>query len=273
MLETAGAPGAGPARDAPQDQAAGLRKLFGPRDLPLLPILLATGREASHGTWLSRFARSCVGQGDRTVIVDAARTQVATVFGLRLRFDLQHAFDGDCVPEAACVRAADNLYILPAARAFDQVAQAPDGVQRFERGVRALAAQADRVLLVLPAAQRQVLSALAGAAGYPDVVVVVGAGAQAASRCLDMMGTVRGAADIDAFRLLFQDMDAASAGRLFPRLAAFAERELGARVVDGGRVTDPMAVGRLVREVRCRLAAGGAQPECDRHGVAVEIGS
>jgi hypothetical protein len=273
MLEAVPAPGAGAAGEAPLDQAAGLRKLFGPRDLPFLPILLATGREASHGTWLARFARSCVGQGDRTVVVDAARTQVATVFGLRLRFDLQHAFDGDCVPDAACVRAAENLFILPAARAFDRIAQAPDGVQRFERGVRALAAQADRALLVLPSVQRALLSALAGSAGYPDVVVVVGAGATAASRCLDMMSAARGTADIDAFRLLFQDMDAASAGRLFPRLAAFAERELGTQVVDGGRVTDPMAVGRLVREVRCRLAAGGAQPGCDRHGVAVEIGS
>ena len=220
-----------------------------------------------------RLARCCAGQGDRTLLVDAARTQVATVFGLRLRYDLQHAFSGDCVPEAARVKAAENLCILPAARAFEQVGQDADGSRRFEQGLRAMAEQAECALLVLPSVQPRILAALAGAAGLADALVVVGSGAAALSRCLDTMSAARGAADIDAFRLLFHDMDIASAGRLFPRLAAVAERELGARVIDGGRVADPMAIGRLVRAVRCRQASGGSRPDGDRRGVAVESGS
>jgi len=273
MLEAGRAPGAGPAREAAGDQAAGLRKLFGPHLPRWLPILLATGREAAHGTWLARFARCCVGQGDRTLIVDAARTQVATVFGLRLRYDLQHAFSGDCIPDAARVKAAENLTILPAARAFEQIGATPEGARRFEMGVRAMAEQADCAVLVLPAVHRQVLAALGGESGFSDVTVVVGTGPAAVARCLDTMSAARGAADIDTFRLLFQDMDAASAGRLFPRLAAVAARELDAKVVDGGRVSDPAAIGRLVRAVRCRLTPGGARPPVDRRGVAVEMGS
>jgi len=134
MLEAGGALRAGTSREAPLDQAAGLRKLFGPRSAHWLPVLLATGREASHGPWLARLARSCAGQGDRTLLIDAARTQAATVFGLRLRYDLQHALSGDCVPEAVRVKAAENLYILPAARAFEQAGQAADESRRFELG-------------------------------------------------------------------------------------------------------------------------------------------
>jgi len=261
------------AREGGSDQAEGLRRIFEPRAPHWLPILLATGPEAVHANWLARLARAYVGQGDRTLLVDAARVQVATAFGLRLRYDLQHAFDGDCAPAAACVKAGDNLAILPAARSFARAGLSPDAVRRLEQGLRSMAAGMDSALLALAAPQAQILAALAGEQRYSDVLIVVGSGPAATQRCLDTMNAARGAADINVFRLLFQDMDSTSAGRLFPRLAAVAEREWGVRVIDGGRVADAMALVRLVRAARCRCAPDPKRTEYVRHDAAVENGS
>jgi hypothetical protein len=247
------------ASQAPRDQADGLRRLFGPRAPRLLPILLACKRRATHGVWLARFARCCVSQGDRTVLIDAARTQVATQFGLKLRFDLQHALFGDCTPQAATAQASEQLLIVPAARAYEQIGSTRHSAERFVQAVRALGRPADCALLLLPAPARHVLASLAGPQGYSDVLIVVDAGAASLSRCLDTMKTALGAVDIDLFRVLFLDMDAASAGRLFARLAAVAERELGASLIDGGRVADSAAIGRVVRSVLCRLAPDRAR--------------
>jgi len=273
MLETRRAP-VRCANQAGDDQAAGLRRLFGTRPPRWLPVLLANGREGTHGAWLARLARSFLAQGDRTLVVDAARAQVASALGLRLRFDLQHALDGDCVPQAACVQASEGLWVVPAARGLEAIDRATDAARRFESGLQALAQEVDCVLLVLPeagrAGQRAALSALAGPHGYDNALLAIGGGAAAPARCLEAMSAAMGAVDIDTFHLLFQDMDTASAGRLFPRLAAVAARELGARVADGGRVADPDAMLRLVRAVRCRPASSRARTTAARHSEAAE---
>jgi hypothetical protein len=274
MRETRRGAPARPAAQVVDDQAAGLRRLFGPRPPRWLPVLLASGREGTHGAWLARLARCFVAQGDRTLVVDAARAQVAAALGLRLRFDLQHALDGDCVPQAACVEAAEGLWVVPAARGLEAIDRATDAARRFEGGVRALAQVVDCVLLVLPeagrAGQRAALSALAGSDGYDNALLAVGGGATAPARCFESMSAAMGAADIDTFHLLFQDMDTASAGRLFPRLAAVAARELGARIADGGRVADSDALLRLVRALRCRPAGGRARSTAARLSEAAE---
>jgi hypothetical protein len=274
MLETRRAASVRPAVQSGDDQAAGLRRLFGPRQPRWLPVLLANGREGTQGAWLARLARCLVAQGDRTLVVDGARAQVAAALGLRLRFDLQHALDGDCVPQAACVQANEGLWVVPAARGLEAIDRATDAARRFESGVRALAQPVDCVLLVLPeagrAGQRAALSAFAGAAGYDNALLAIGAGAAAPARCLESMSAAMGVVDIDTFHLLFQDMDTASAGRLFPRLAAVAARELGARIADGGRVADPDAILRLVRALRCRPASGRARTTAARLSEAAE---
>lgn len=264
---------------APQDQAAGLRRLFGARAPRWLPVLMPAGNEGRQGAWLARLARGFATQGDRTLLVDAARAQAAASLGMRLRFDLQHALDGDCLPQAACVEASEGLFILPAARAIEALDGAAlcasDRIRRFEAGVRALARGFDCVIVALPVRRTALaaMAALAGPEGCDDVLLATGGGAGQPPRCFEAMSAAMGAADIDTFHLLFLDMDAASAGRLFPRLAAVAARELGARIADGGRVADPEATLRLVRALRCRPAGGRAHVPVGRLSEVAEIRS
>jgi hypothetical protein len=261
-------PGGQSARPGPRDQAAGLRRLFAPLEPHWLPILLATERDPAQAGWLATLVRACVEQGARTLVVDAARAQVAAGFGLRLRYDLAHALKGDCLPSEACVQANENLRILPAARALEQ--RGPDAARRFEAGVRALAAGADCALLLLPALRGAVLAGFSGPAGYPDAVVLAGAGPQSIPRVMDTIRRALSAADIDTFRLLFQGMDPVCAGRLYSRLALAGARELGARTADAGSLDDPLAIRRLVRLVRCRSTPTGERARSVERGTAVE---
>jgi hypothetical protein len=255
-----------PAPAAAQDQAAGLRRLFASAEPHWLPILLALERDADNAPWLATLARACVDQGARTLVVDAARAQVAAGFGLRARYDLAHALEGDCLPLEACVAAAADLRILPAARALEQDGRSPGRSSRFEAGVRALAATADCALLVLPAPPGRSLAGFFGRGGVSDAIVVAGPGPDCERRVLDTMRAFLSIADIETFRLLFQATDGAMAGRLYSRLAATGARELGARVSDAGSVHDAAAIERLVRLVRCRSTARGERAG----GTAVE---
>jgi hypothetical protein len=256
-----------PARKAPQDQAAGLRRLFASAEPHWLPILLAPERDLDNAPWLANLARCCVDQGARTLVVDAARAQVAAGFGVRARYDLAHALDGDCLPQEACVAAGADLRILPAARALEQDGRSPGRSARFEAGVRALAATADCALLVLPARPGRSLAGFFGRGGVCDAIVAVGPPAADCERHLiDTMRALLGIADIETFRLLFQGTDGGMGGRLYSRLAATAARELGARTSDAGSVHDAGAIERLVRLVRCRSMGRGERAD----GTAVE---
>jgi flagellar biosynthesis protein FlhG len=251
---------------AAQDQAAGLRRLFAPSEPHWLPVLLAPERDLDNAGWLANLARACADQGARTLVVDAARAQVAAAFGLRARYDLAHALDGDCTPLDACVPAGINLRILPAARALEQSGRGAHRLSRFEAGVRALAATADCALLVLPAPSGRTLAGFCGTGGISDAIVAASPGPGCERRVIGTMHTLMSVADIDTFRLLFQDTDPQCAGRLYSRLAAMGARELGARTSDAGSVHDVAAIERLVRLVRCRSVSRGGRAG----GTAVE---
>jgi len=257
-------------RAVAQDQAAGLRRLFAPRQAQWLPILPAAGWEVADSRWLAAFASTWADQGARTLVVDAARAQIGAAFGLRVRYDLAHAFSGDCRPARVCVQVNQNLRILSAARALDQDGRAPHAAQRFEAGVRALASGADCALLILPAPHPAVLAGFARPTGFSDVIVLAGTGPRSYSRSLETIRAALSAADIDTFRLLFQGMDRPCAGSLYSRLAAAAARELGATLSDAGTVDDAAAIRRLVRAVRCRSTRGGEPARGEKCGTAVE---
>ena len=191
---------------------------------------------------------------------------MAGAFGLRARYDLAHALAGDCTPLEACVRAEANLRILPAARALEHNGRDQDRQRRFEAGVRALAATADCALLVLPAPRGRSLAGLCGTGVISDAIVVVGPEPASGRRVIATLRSLLSVADIDTFRLLFQDTDPECAGSLYCSLAATGARELGARTSDAGSVHDVSAIERLVRLVRCRsLPRGGGAS-----GMAVE---
>jgi hypothetical protein len=76
------------------DQAAGLRRIFGVAPARLAPILIDPGCAAAQVASIVRLAQACANAGERTLVVDCARAQIAASLGLRARFDLIHAMRG-----------------------------------------------------------------------------------------------------------------------------------------------------------------------------------
>jgi hypothetical protein len=239
------------------DQAAGLRRLFpscGPR---LLPIVVPTFYCAMRTAWLARLAEGFSRQGQRTLVLDAARAQIATALGLRARFDWQHAMRGECAPREALLDAAPGLAVLPAARAVEQavhegigladlLTSAPTfGNDAHGRAQRADAsARFDIVLAVLPSTCMQIVPAA-------EVVVPVLPPPRDLAFALADIRTVAERTDISVFRLLFLGMEPAAASTLAQRMAARVRPWSDAELVPAGSA-------RLARDLARLVVAAGA---------------
>lgn len=243
------------------DQAATLRRLFARPTLRLLPVLLPELHCATRASWVAKLAQGFARHGERTLVVDAARAQVAAALGLRARFDLAHAVRGECPYDATLVDAGPDLLIVPAARAL-QLAQAtrtsltallaPLEAALTERG------GCDLMLLLLPA------SATAIAARLPagDLLVPLLPEAAQINRSLRELEALAAQLLVDdgatepaettAFRLLFLGMDSGSAATLAQRMTL---RPIAARRAVALQFAGAVQVGRDLNGVI--RAAGG----------------
>jgi len=193
-------------------------------------------RPARAAEALAQRARAMASTGGPTLLVDAARMQVALALGLRLRYDLQHVLDGDCDPEAACVAAGDGLWVLPAARAVEAALADPRHAPRVVAALDALARPARQVVVVLPAARAAWIALVPGLAALREACIPVEGRQDAAAAILTAVRQVMSESEIDTFRLLFPGMGEAAAGRLLSGMAAIAQRHFGATLLAAGDV-------------------------------------
>lgn len=200
------------------DQAATLRRLFAVPAPRLLPVLMPDQYCATRTSWIAKLAQEFARQGQRTLVVDAARAQVAAALGLRARFDLAQALQGDCRPAAALLDAGADLTLVPAARALAPLLQpvadpaAPRPALAPLLAPLAAAQQArggvDLLLVLLPFSAARLLPA-----GEALVALM-----PAADELAQALRQLAAAAASPAFRLLFPGMGPAAAATLTDRL-------------------------------------------------------
>lgn len=143
------------------DQAATLRRLFPQPVLRVLPVLLPETYCATRASWVAKLAQAFAQQGERTLLVDAARAQVAAALGLRARYDLAQAINGDCLPEAVLLDAGPNLGIVPAGRALSaDSGRAPQALLTALQPALSARGGCDLVLLLVTAAAEAALARL-----------------------------------------------------------------------------------------------------------------
>lgn len=252
------------------DQAATLRRLFAARPVRVLPLLCSHAREPAMAAWLAKLALGMARQGDRTLVVDAARIQVAAALGLRARYDLQHALDGDCSPRDAVLDAAPGLFLLPAARAFDALSR-PSALAADRYALRAALLRhaqvlgCDLVFLLIGPLQAAVLTA-EGECVLPVLDSIATAPADAASALPPAAASALRAAlqalrraDIARFRLLFLGMDQPTATTLAARMGT-AAGSLRGRLHQGGHALMPRDLAAVVRATAGWHCAAWASP-------------
>lgn len=155
------------------DQAAGLRRLFGSR--PPQVIAFASGHGACGRTTLVvQTAAALAAAGHGVVIVDenATANSAVAAFGLTARYDLMHALTGERSLRQVMLQAAPLVRILPAARAAHELEHlaAADGMQ-LAACLNELQRGAAFVLIDCAVGRHGHLSRLAAAARHMAVVV------------------------------------------------------------------------------------------------------
>jgi len=223
------APGLAPGTDA--DQASGLRRMFGTPAQAWELVLQPALRSELPSQALAARAQDWAREVGPTLVIDAARTQVAMALGLRLRFDLEHALAGDCTSSEACVAASEGLWVLPAARALDHALSDAAHGRRVAQAMDLMAAGMRQVMLILPASRANWVRQFAGPARFASGLIPVSHGAEAGTLVLTAVRQALSEAQIDAFHLLFLGMGEAAAGRLLSGMAAIAHRHFGATLL------------------------------------------
>ncbi len=247
------------ARLEQRDQADGLRRLFPRPALRVMPMLVAAPRSPQRNAWLARLARAFAAAGERTLVLDASRAQLATTFGLKARFDLLHALRGDCALAQARLPIDRGLALLPAHRAFE------DAVSRQASLAALLAdptAPADGFDLAIALLATPHLALLADSGA--DIVVPVAPSARDVAAALHAVRTCGQGADIAGFRLLFLGMDDAAAATLARRLAAAASVWRVAPMRLGAALRGPRDAARIVQAAAGWKAARIELPERER---------
>lgn len=219
-----------PASALPADQASGLRRLFEAAVPQCTLVLIPALRSPIAAAALATRARQCAALQGPTLVVDAARTQVAVALNLKLRYDLDHALTGDCDLAEACVRADEHLWVLPAARALDHAVTDAAQARRAANAVEALAGDMRHVMIVLPASRASWLTHLPAALRSGAALIPVANGGETSAAVLTAVRQGISEAQIDTFHLLFLGMGEAAAGRLLSGMAAIAQRHFGAKL-------------------------------------------
>lgn len=267
------------------DQAATLRRLFAPAAPRLLPVLMPEQHCSARSAWMARLAQGFARQGERTLVVDAVRAQLAATLGLRARWDLLHVCNGECGLGAALLDAGHGLAVLPAARAL--AADDGRGSLASELASRLLplqpvqrSAQLQSHLPMPLTARQTALQSLDGAAhdGFDLVLWLLPASAMVrmpagevlvpvlpestalAHTQADLEHALRAAAqrgDIGGFRLLFLGMEPGSATTLAHRMAARAGRACGAQAAAAVQAAGAV---RIARDLLPVVRAAGSWP-------------
>jgi len=188
------------------DQAAGLRRLFGRRGGRLLPVIVPDLRSTKRGLAIAQLARAFAAAGERTLVLDAGRQNLAHELGQRARFDLFHALSGERALTDVLLPAAPNLRVAPAARAVEQALALRVGLAS---ALSHASGGADLVVLVVDLARAQTLRG--------EAILLIGPNPAEAASAFKALSLWAKLLDRPALRLVFADTDEAAARTLYQR--------------------------------------------------------
>ncbi len=224
------------------DQAAGLRRMFAQRGVRVLPILVPEARCTSRMTWLASLARGFARDGSRTVVVDAARVQVAAALGVRARYELLHALRGECNVAAVLLDAAPGLAVMPAARALEEATTAGATLADLLGPTLLAARPLDLALVLLPAAAAALLP------DGPVLVPVQPTREDVAAVLAEMRRAGEGGRRLE-FHLLLLGIAANAGTTLTERIAAWMAMWSKARITHAAAALTAADLARVVRLV------------------------
>jgi len=219
------------------DQAAGLRRMLARTSMRVLPLASVLEREAQArlavhlGAALSHL-------GSRLVILDGSRGDIASVLGLKPRYELLHMLEGEKSFREVAIEGPDELRIVPAARGIESMARSDD--QGWMELFAAFAALPDAPdVILLNCMPRNANAACRAASGSHEVVLALDACADSVTAAYGLIKTALRDCGQRRFRLVFAenqpgDSPESTVQALASRFVDTARRFLGAELRPGG---------------------------------------
>ena len=156
------------------DQAEGLRRMLGFSRARTIAVVAGT-RGAGATSCVVNLAAALNRQGRRVLVVDENYdNNVCQALGLRPRFDLRHAIEGECAPRDAVTHGPGGIAVLSAAGAARTLQRLDP--QSQERAVRCFGELDDAADIVMLDARNDAEEPSPFAAAAQEVIVVVSPG-------------------------------------------------------------------------------------------------
>ncbi len=230
-----------------QDQAAGLRRMLARTTMRVLPLVSVLDRSA-QALLAVHLAAAYSYLGNRVVIVDASRGDVAAVMNLNPRYELLHLLQGEKEYGDVALDGPDALRLVPAARGIESMEHADDeGWTEFFGAFTGLSEAPDLVLL--NCAPGRAHAACRAAGGTHEVVLALDASPKSVTAAYSLIKASLQSDGQRRYRLLFADLpDDADAAPLADRMIGAGQRFLGADLRDGGSLPRHVALQSATRQ-------------------------
>ncbi len=222
------------------DQAAGLRRLLARNSMRVLPLVSVLDR-ATQARLAVYFAAALAQLGNRVLILDASRGDVAVALGVRPRYELLHLLQAEKNFDEVVLEGPDGLRLVPAARGIESMEQADDDGWNDLFGAFAGLGDAPDLVL-LNCAPGDTRAACRAAGGTGEVVLALETDGESVTAAYALMKSALRAQGHRRYRLLFSEVSLEfDAAPLLERMSGAAQRFLGADLHLGGTlVRDPL---------------------------------
>lgn len=148
------------------DQAAGLRRLMQPAPVRLWPLAVLPGTAARWIAWLALGLREL---GRNPVVVDAARGQAATAFGLLPRGDLIDLLEGRAPFDRVAQRSREGIHVLRGDQGIEAFAGSGEPAERLLSAFGSLSHGFSDLIVAMPGPE---IACLAAPAEHVPVITV-----------------------------------------------------------------------------------------------------
>jgi flagellar biosynthesis protein FlhG len=229
------------------DQAAGLRRMLARTTMRVMPLVSVLERTA-QARLAVHLAAAYAYLGNRVVIVDASRGDVASVMNLKPRYELLHLLQGEKEFGEVALEGPDSLRLVPAARGIESMEHADDeGWTEFFGAFTGLSDAPDLVLL--NCAPGEAHAGCRAAAGAHEVVLALDSSPESVTAAYALIKASLRSDGQRRYRLLFADSpDAAESATLAGRMIDAGQRFLGADLRDGGSLPRHAALNAASRQ-------------------------